>query len=311
MTGQSRRVIMKHKPIRERKSAMEFALYTRFGTLVRQLGAEGAAKYAVSLGFSAVEAATSAHAMEDCVPASMEEAHSLREVFARHGLRTVCYSSSADLLGEEAPRWEQRLCEHARRAAAMGSPYLHHTLIPWLRLPENAPSYEEALTRVLEPAVRIAQYAGTLGVRCLYEPQGMYFNGARGFGDFYRTIRARTDNVGICADTGNPMFADDTVLPLLTEFGGEIRHVHIKDYRREAQPSAGDRRGYRSRGGAYLRETVIGEGDVDFDAVLRLLHEAGYRGAFSFENSHPEPYEDGVRAGMKLLNELAAKENIQ
>ena len=48
--------------------------------------------------------------------------------------------------------------------------------------PAGAPSYEEVLTPITDFAVRTAEYAKTLGVRCLYEPQGAYFNGYHGFG---------------------------------------------------------------------------------------------------------------------------------
>jgi len=76
--------------------------------------------------------------------------------------------------------------------------------------------------------------------------------------------------------------------------------VHVKDYRRIAVPEEGVKC-YPTRDGAYLRETVVGEGDVNFAEVMRLLCAAGYRGAFAMENTHPEPWEDGVRTAMELL----------
>ena len=282
---------------------MRFAVYTRFDEILRERGAEGAADYIASLGFSAVEVPTSAHALSECAVTSPEQGQRLGGILRRAGLRVCCYSSSADLFSEGAVQWEERLREHVRRAASVGSPYLHHTLIPWLTLPEKAPSYEEARLRVTEAAVRVAEYARTFGLRCLYEPQGMYFNGGEGFGLFHREIRAQTDNVGICADTGNPMFADDTLLPVLQEFPGEIYHVHIKDYHREDAPFDGEGKLYRTRSGAYLHETAVGEGEVDFAEVMRLLREADYRGGYSLESKGLPFAEHAVRA-MRYLSRL-------
>lgn len=282
---------------------MEFAVYSRFDEILRQRGAERAADYIASLGFSAVEIPTSAHALSECAVTSPEQGLRLGEILRRAGLRVCCYSSSADLFGEDAGEWEERLREHVRRAAALGSPYLHHTLIPWLTLPDGAPLFEDARMRVTEAAVRVAEYARSMGLRCLYEPQGMYCNGGVGFSAFYRGIRACTDNVGICADTGNPMFTDDTLLPILREFPGEIHHVHIKDYHREETPFDGEGKLYRTRSGAYLHETAVGEGDVDFPEVMRLLRQAQYRGAFAFEIKGL-PFDEHVRQTMRYLGTL-------
>ena len=282
---------------------MEFAVYSRFDEILRQRKAEGAAYYIASLGFSAVEIPTSAHALSECAVTSPEQGLRLGEILRRAGLRVCCYSSSADLFSEGSGEWEGRLREHVRRAAAVGSPYLHHTLIPWLTLPDDAPLFDDARMRVTEAAVRVAEYARSMGLRCLYEPQGMYCNGSERFSAFYRGIRACTDNVGICADTGNPMFADDTLLPVLQEFPGEIYHVHIKDYHREEAPFDGEGKLYRTRGGAYLRETAVGTGDVDFPEVMRLLQQSGYRGAFAFEIKGL-PFDERVRQTMRYLETL-------
>jgi len=99
------------------------------------------------------------------------------------------------------------------------------------------------------------------------------------------------------------MFADDTLLPVLQEFPGEIYHVHIKDYHREDAPFEGEGKLYRTRDGAYLHETAVGAGDVDFPEVLRLLRQSGYRGAFAFEIKGL-PFEARVRQTMRYLGTL-------
>ena len=278
---------------------MDFTLYAHLNGMVHRDGWEKTAQYARRCGFSSVELLNGCHPAGTHIPASVEQAGRIRRILEANGLHAACYSVGETFLGDDGAK-EEMLREHIRRAAAIGSPYLHHTLILWLTLPPDAPTYEKVLAPMADLAARAAEYARTLGVRCLYEPQGMYFNGRLGFGEFYRAVRKRTDNIGICADVGNPMFADDDVLGILADFPGEVYHVHVKDYRRIAVPEEGVKC-YSTRGGAYLRETVVGEGDVEFTEVMRLLQEADYQGAFAMENTHPEPWEDGVRTAMELL----------
>ena len=260
---------------------MDVTLYAHLNGMVHRDGWEKTAKYARHHGFSSVELLNGCNPAGTHIPASVEEAGQIRRILDANGLRAACYSVGETFLGDDGTK-EEMLREHIRRAAAVGSPYLHHTLILWLTLPPDAPTYEEVLAPMADLAARTAEYARTLGVRCLYEPQGMYFNGRRGFGDFYRAVQKRTDNIGICADVGNPMFADDDIPGILMDFPGEVYHVHIKDYRRIAVPEDGVKC-CPTRGGMYLRETVVGEGDVDFAEVMRLLRAAGYRGAFALE----------------------------
>lgn len=278
---------------------MDVSLYAHLNGLVRRDGWEKTAACARKLGFSSVELLVSCDPAGVHIPPSVEEATQIRRILAENGLHAACYSVGETFWGDSGAK-EEMLREHVRRAAAIGSPFLHHTLILWLALPSEAPSYEQVLAPMTDLAVRTAEYARQFGVRCLYEPQGMYFNGRRGFGEFYRAVRQRTDNVGICADVGNPMFVDEELEGILADFAGDVCHVHLKDYRRLSAPEDGVKC-YPSRRGVFLRETVIGEGDVHLEAILHLLGEVGYRGAFALENSHPEPYETGVRAAMELL----------
>ena len=54
-------------------------------------------------------------------------------------------------------------------------------------------------------------------------------------------------------------------------------------------------------GGSWVRDTMIGHGEIDLASCLAILKDAGYDGALAFENEHPEPYEAGVKQGMDCL----------
>jgi sugar phosphate isomerase/epimerase len=124
----------------------------------------------------------------------------------------------------------------------------------------------------------VANYCEQLGLICLYEPQGMYVNG-EGLAVFYREMKQRCQNVGICGDVGNSLFVDYDPRRIFDEFAAEIKHVHLKDYRRE-QASDG---GYPTRGGYRLFDVALGDGHVDILYCLQRLRKIGYRGAYSLE----------------------------
>ena len=42
----------------------------------------------------------------------------------------------------------------------------------------------------MEAAAEVADYAKPLGVKCIYEDQGLFANGVDGFGAFYRQMKA-------------------------------------------------------------------------------------------------------------------------
>lgn len=277
---------------------MKYALYAFLADFVKKDGWEKTARFAKENGFTHVEFLTSVKHPVTGVIDSVKEAEEVRACLASHGLSMACYSVGGTFFGDDGTK-EEMLREHIRRAAAAGSPFVHHTLILEMPRPAGAPSYEEVLTPITDFAVRTAEYAKTLGVRCLYEPQGAYFNGYHGFSTVYRAIRARTDNAGICADVGNPMYVDEELLPILREFAGDVYHVHIKDILRLQTNEPGVC--FQTEKGTYLKEVPPGEGDIDFAPILHVLKQVNYKGVFSLEGQPDVPFLTSARAFQKLL----------
>ncbi len=279
---------------------MQFTMYSRFIPTLAKLGAAATADYAANLGFSSVEVLETTSPGHPSVIPDRETAENIRKIFAERGLTVACYSVGTCLY--RSPEAEESLKYQAEIAAALGCPFLHHTLLPWLKRTGDLPSFDEALEITADAAARVAKYAEPLGVTCLYEDQGLYANGVTGFGAFYREIKNRTANVGVCGDVGNVLFVDESPVPFFREFIGEIRHVHIKDYLYKTKtPVSPGMYWLETGGGNWVRDTMIGHGDLDIAGCMEILKNAGYTGALAFENEHPEPYEAGVKQGMDCL----------
>ena len=273
--------------------------YDQFRSDLYRVGIDYAAEHAVALGFDAVECLDSCGAALPLY--AHPEAARFAEILSRNGLSVACYSVAADLF----PRTEavvEELKRHARFAAELGSPFFHHTLQSPLKKTPDAPSFDEVLPVVLESAVEVAQVCGELGMTALYEPQGLYFNGAENLAHFFAAISAQVENVGICADFGNPLFVGAEPKEVIARLAQFVRHVHVKDYLRTTAPQK-DAEGFSLADGHWLYDTVPGDGVVDAPACLRILRGSGYGGALAFEMSgSDEMFREAIKRVKKWWN---------
>ena len=265
------------------KNNLSTSMYSGFSSLVNKHGPEYAAGFASSSGFSSVE-------FIDIIGTGFttfqntDQALLARRILHKHSLSVSCYSVGANLVNIESGVQKnsetiETLKQIAEIAAALGSPYLHHTLFANLTLPHHAPSFDDVLYPVVEAAREVADYCKGLGISCIYENQGMYFNGVCNFNRFFQLMKTHCDNVGICGDIGNSLFVDEDPLPFFEAFIDHIKHVHLKDYKKVTHTSA-----LRSREGIYLKDVPIGSGDIDIPSCLKALKKHGYCGAFSIED---------------------------
>jgi inosose dehydratase len=87
----------------------------------------------------------------------------------------------------------------------------------------------------------------------------------------------------LCLDTGHLLIGGTDPVELARRYPGRIGHVHLKDVRGAiaAKVRSGEL-GYAEavEQGIYV---PLGDGDVDVEALVELLHEAGYTGWFVLE----------------------------
>lgn len=282
---------------------MKFTMYHNFSDYVRDKGIEEAAEIALRLGFSSVEMLTGLVPEFENAISSVEEAKQVRLVLDKYQLPMSCYSVYVDLW--DNPENERKMMEQVEIAAALGSPYLHHTLLPCDKDEAAFSNYDEAVCEIVEVAARIADYADTFGLTCIYEDQGYYVNGVKGFGKFWDRMKKRCKNVGICGDLGNILFVDETPQAFLEAYINDICHVHIKDYLWKDTANCPGKYWAETKDGNWVRDTMIGSGVVDFEACMDILKKAGYQGCFGLENCHPEPYEEGVFQAIEYISAVA------
>ena len=271
--------------------------------MLQEKGLESTAAWAQENGFSAVEflqlnAENWHRGVED-----VSHAQQVKKTLQDHDLTTACYSVGVNLLdGNQA---KELLKQHAELAAELGSPFLHHTLIDWLTLPSNAPAFDEVFPQIVDTAAEIALYCKTLGLTCLYEEQGLYFNGIKNFSRFFKEMKKRCKNVGVCGDFGNILFVDEAPETFLKAFLKDVKHVHLKDYMRiPTQDCVPEENAWLpTKNGAYLKDAPLGEGIIDIRKCFELLRSIHYDGFFSLEIVEPLIHNDNAMRLAKRLFE--------
>ncbi|MBR2353703.1 MAG: sugar phosphate isomerase/epimerase [Clostridia bacterium] len=256
---------------------MIFTNYTQFYRDRDERGMEYAAAHTKALGFDGVEYYGRAQSE------LWRDAKNDRQILDHEGLTVSCYSVGVRLYTDDRKTVEEQMARHIEAAAILGSPYLHHTLYPtYSKESLHTDSYRRVLDAIVDLAERIANRCGKYGVTCLYEPQGIYFNGVEGLAQIYGELKTRGCPVGICGDFGNSFFVDVDPRAVFERFASDIRHVHVKDYLL-TDAILPDRKAYESMSGKRIYEVALGEGSVDFAHGFRTLRTVGYNGAVSFE----------------------------
>lgn len=256
---------------------MTFTSYNQFMSDLLKNGIDYAVKHSKALGFSGVEfldfCGTNAPIDKEKYPAA-----ELKRALDENGLTMDCYSVYAYVLCDNI----DQIYEIIDYAVAVGAKLFHHTLMPFLKLEGDAPQYEDIFPKVLEIEKKIVKYCSERGLRCIFEPQGFYFNGVSGLSRIILALREDFSDVGLCADLGNPVFVDCDPGDVVDALSFCIAHVHIKDYIIADAPLEG-KKPMLSRGGKNLYEVLPGEGEIDLGSCLKKIKAAGYDGRIALE----------------------------
>jgi inosose dehydratase len=124
--------------------------------------------------------------------------------------------------------------------------------------------------------------------------------------DLERLLDATTDAVGLVVDTGHAALAGIDSARLVRDHPQRVVHVHAKDVR------GGVARQVLADGRSFLDGvlagmfTAPGDGDLDFEVVMRALAEIGFRG-WIVEEAEQDPAKADPRVYGRLgLNTLRA-----
>ena len=264
-----------------------------------ELGILGIIDKAAELGFDGIEYAEGAWA-KDAAPDLPEQ---IRERAAKCGIEVAALAVGADFLngsnGDLAAEIE-RVKRWVDFAARMGAPKMRHDITRGFSGRKYSIGYDDALPRCAEATRAITEYAAERGIETMTENHGFFSQDAARVEKLINTVAH--PNFGALVDVGNFMCADENPNLSVGILAPYAKHVHCKDFLWKSGDVTDPGEGwFRTRGGNYLRGTIIGHGEARFAQSLFVLKKAGYDGYVTVEFEGMEDNLRGITLGKKNL----------
>lgn len=286
-------------------SIYSFMQYLREGRLT-PLSCIGKAK---EMGFDAIEFVDFVFPQEE---RPEEYAAKLREEAERTGIAISNFAVGADFLngsGGDLEKEISRLKQMVDVAQILGCPTMRHDVTGG---PANRTfqGFDTCLERLAEGCRAVTEYAAQQGIRTMTENHGYFSQDSLRVEKLINTVAH--DNFGQLVDIGNFLCADDDPLTAVGRCAPYAFYVHIKDFIVKSGQNPNPGEGFfLSRGGKFLRGTIIGHGDVPVVQCLRALNRTGYDGWLAIEFEGMEDCIQGISIGLANLKRYAAEAGLQ
>ncbi len=195
-----------------------------------------------------------------------------------------------------------RLKKEVEIGAALGVRRMRHDAAS-RPIPEcGIAQFQKDLPKVADACREIADFAKKHGITTSVENHGYFMQKSDRVQLLIETVGR--DNFRTTLDVGNFMCADENPVAAVKNNIAFASHVHFKDFYFRpfyADPGEG---WFRTLYGNYLRGSIVGQGDIDTRAVVRIIKESGYDGYLSIEFEGMEDCRTGSKIGMANLRRL-------
>lgn len=212
------------------------------------------------------------------------------------GIEISNLAVGADLLKDDAV---EKVCEKVDIAEILGCPFLRHDVCGG-NTEHKWQGYDNVLDILADRCRKITEYAAQKGIRTTTENHGYFSQDSERVEKLIN--RVAHDNFGQLIDMGNFLCADEDPVTAVGRNARYAFYVHAKDFivkkGTETNPGEGF---FQSRGGNFLRGTIIGHGDVPVMNCLRALKRVGYNGYIAVEFEGMEDCIKGIKIGLANL----------
>jgi sugar phosphate isomerase/epimerase len=259
------------------------------------------------MGFDVIEFSTFA------LPAGetpLSFAPRVREACDKVGLPIVNYTIGADFINGSNGNWQaevERLKDEVRVAQILGAPGMRHDATGGFRADHVGPrGFDDALPTLIKGCRAVTEFAADLGIKTMVENHGFFCQDSERVEKLVNGVGH--PNFGLLVDMGNFLCADDEPALALGRVMPHAFHVHAKDFHVKSGSGPNPGSGwFRSRGGNYLRGSIIGHGDVPIAQCIGIMKRAGYNGVLSIEFEGMEEPLTGIAVGLENLRRYVAE----
>ena len=216
-------------------------------------------------------------------------------------LPVIAYTVGANLLADDIKAEMDRVKKQIDVAAALGAPLFRHDVFYALKK-EPLYNYRKAIEEVTPLVRELTQYAKERGVRTCTENHGLIMQDATRVEELILAVNH--ENYGWLCDIGNFLCVDENPAQSVGITAPYTIHVHVKDFLFKSGDFAMPSGFMKTRGGNYLRGTVLGHGIVPVGSCINALRRAGYDGWISLEFEGKERTLDALKCGRENLQTI-------
>ena len=232
-------------------------------------------------------------------------AEMIREESEKLSLPVTAYTISANLLKDTGVDAEvERLYNKVDIAEILGTKIMRHDAA-W-GMPDTMKAnagFEQVLPVLVDGCSRVTGYAQAKGIVTCIENHGFFCQ------DSERVEKIITgvgnSNFGVLLDIGNFCCVDENSASAAGRLAPYIKHIHAKDFHIKNGNGLNPGKGFfKSRGGNYLRGSIIGHGDIPVMQCISIAEKSGYDGFVSIEFEGLENCLDGIEIGLENLRKI-------
>ncbi len=229
----------------------------------------------------------------------------LREESEKLSLPITAYTISANLLNDAGLDAEvERICRKVDIAEILGAKVMRHDAA-W-GMPDNlkkSAGFEQILPILADGCRRVTEYAQSKGIVTCIENHGFFCQDSERVEKIITSVG--NSNFGVLLDIGNFCCVDENSANAAGRLAPYIKHVHAKDFHIKNGNGLNPGKGFfKSRGGNYLRGSIIGHGDIPVMQCISIAKTSGYDGYVSIEFEGLENCIDGIEIGLDNLKKM-------
>lgn len=236
-----------------------------------------------------------------------EYARKLKAEADRCGLPVISYVFGADLINGCGGRTPEQEVENVKRnvdiGEILGVKIIRHDVLYSLGAFK---SFDALLPTLASRVSEIAEYAKTKGIRTSVENHGFICQDPDRCQRLYNAVES--DNFGLLCDMGNFLCADADPVQAVSTVAPYAVFAHAKDFYFKSGDCEDPGRGYMTtRGGNYIKGSIIGHGVVPVKQCLKILKRAGYDGFVSLEFEGMEENIEALEIGLENLRRFISE----
>ena len=206
----------------------------------------------------------------------------------------------------------ERVKRHIDAAAKLGAETMRIDASSYRRKPEHntIENFIGDLPLIAATYDNLCAYAKQYGLVILLENHGFHINGSDRVGAILSQVKC--GNFSHQFDIGNFLCVDENPEIAAKKLSGKAKTIHMKDfYVRDEDSDPGDATQFdcsgswfRSQHGAYLRGSILGQGDMNMKKIAKIIKDSGFDGCAYLEYEGMEDCYYGTKVGFENMKKL-------